>query len=322
MEAGLAHQNQVTLQPSQKDLWNATSTDTEWLVNPAPVKSMESHETLWRYMNLSTFLLLMDGKAWFPSVESLRAGDPLEGALGKNFHTELWGAIQGTGEIEQVHEWTRNSLPDFMREMLDLSSGDAAFQSQVLGEAYADEVAARMAVWCWHKSYRESAAMWSTYGNKGVAVKTTRECLEAALPSLKNSHIQDITYVDRMSCDYDGLMGLVSENPELLLRPDFLKSVEYEHEKEVRVISVCQKGDKGLMIEGIKAEFMIHEVVISPLLPDAEFMSIQNLVVKSYPSLKIRKSELSHESYEENSFNECSLNGLNELPDFIRNAAF
>jgi hypothetical protein len=28
----------------------------------------ENNDTLWRYINLSTFLLLLDGKAWFLSV--------------------------------------------------------------------------------------------------------------------------------------------------------------------------------------------------------------------------------------------------------------
>jgi len=28
----------------------------------------EDNDTLWRYMKLSTFLLLLEGKAWLPSV--------------------------------------------------------------------------------------------------------------------------------------------------------------------------------------------------------------------------------------------------------------
>jgi hypothetical protein len=265
-------------------------------------------------------LLLIEGKAWFPSVEVLRAGDPLEGSLGKNFYLDLWGAIQKTGEIDHVSQWLLASLHPAMREWLEgLNRENLSLHSQVLGEAYADQVAARMAVWCWHKSYRESAAMWSIYANKGVAVKTTRECLEAALPRLNNRLIRDITYVDRMSCDYDGLMGLVSENPTLLLRPEFLKAVEYKHEKEIRVVTTCQKGDSGLMIEGINSESLIHEVVISPLLPNEEFMSIQNLLTRSYPYLSIRRSELIDKSYDVISTDECSLNDSDDLPGFLQN---
>ena len=32
---------------------------------------LEPTDTLWRYMKLSTFLLLLDGKAWLPSIATL-----------------------------------------------------------------------------------------------------------------------------------------------------------------------------------------------------------------------------------------------------------
>src|SRR5713101_2020700 len=37
--------------------------------------------TLWRYMKVSTFLVLLEGTAFFPSVATLKGVDPLEGHL-------------------------------------------------------------------------------------------------------------------------------------------------------------------------------------------------------------------------------------------------
>jgi DNA repair photolyase len=60
----------------------------------------DSPDTLWRYMKLSTFLLLLEGKAWFPSVASLRESDPLEAALGDEFHEKLLcdGIVMNLGD--------------------------------------------------------------------------------------------------------------------------------------------------------------------------------------------------------------------------------
>ena len=40
-----------------------------------------NHTPIWHYMKFSTLLLLLEGKAYFPSVAKLSATDPLEGQL-------------------------------------------------------------------------------------------------------------------------------------------------------------------------------------------------------------------------------------------------
>lgn len=255
----------------------------------------DAQQPLWRYMKLSTFLLLMEGKAWFPSVASLRAGDPLEGGLGNDFHAYLWGAIHKTGEIERVKQWLLDSLPDKDRQWLEKTNPDSpTLQAQVLAGAYADQVAARIAVWCWFESDIESAAMWSVYGHQGVAVRTTRMLLKEALPPMKQFGIQTMTYRDRRLCADQSLTSIISEDSSLMLRPHFLKAIEYEHEKEVRVAAFCPRGAKGLMVTGIKSQSMVLEVVTSPLLPLAEAKAIQRLVAETLDnsSLSFRQSNL------------------------------
>ena len=83
--------------------------------------------------------------------------------------------------------------------------------------------------------------------------------------------------------------------------------IEYKHEEEVRVVVTCDKGDRGRMIDGIETDSMLHEVVISPLLPKEEFVALQKLILKAYPSVRMRRSELVKWCYEEIS----SKNGTN-----------
>jgi hypothetical protein len=259
---------------------------------------LESTDTLWRYMKLSTFLLLLEGKAWFPSVASLRAGDPLEAALGKDLYAELWSAIDDKGEIERVSAWLDASLPDFMHRMLDRNSENSMLHSQVHGEEYADRVAAVMAAWCWFKSDLESGAMWSVYGHQGVAVRTDRDRLGEALPPEKKFSINDMTYVDRRPCAMRNIDRIIQQRPDLILRPYFLKAIEYKHEQEVRVAAYCPEGAKGLMVTGIKPELLIREVIISPLLPSAEAEAIERVVTQrmNNASLSVTRSSLAAEA--------------------------
>ena len=160
--------------------------------------------------------------------------------------------------------------------------------------------------------------MWSVYGDKGVAVKTSLSRLKDALPPMPNIQIQGINYVDRMSCADRCFRSLISEHPSLLLRPDFLKTIEYEHEKELRVAVACQKGEKGLMIHGIKAESLVQEVVISPLLPMAEIKAIEILLTKAYCFLNFTHSTLTDASSSMDLFDDYNSDEPDDLPNFLK----
>src|SRR5690242_10608278 len=61
-----------------------TSADTFRLMSVTMLFSEPSppgDSILWRYMKISTFFMFMQGRAFFPSVATLKSGDPLEGDL-------------------------------------------------------------------------------------------------------------------------------------------------------------------------------------------------------------------------------------------------
>lgn len=255
---------------------------------------LESTDTLWRYMKLSTFLLLLDGKAWLPSIATLQSMDPLEGRLGDNFHENLWAELHRQGLREETEKWLHESLDPSMQRMLGLNPGHYHLTSRVLGSAYAEILARRRVAWCWFKSDLESAGMWSIYGNRGIAVTTSPEQLNQSFPAGKERTIENMIYVDRRPCADNSLQRLIHERPEAILRPYFIKAAEYEHEGEVRLVAHCPVGAAGILVKDIEVENLINEIVISPLLPLDESEAIKDFLTARAPHFKdkIKQSDL------------------------------
>lgn len=257
--------------------------------------SPESDRTLWRYMKLSTLLLLLEGKAYFPSVAQLRKGDPLEAALGDDFDKLLWKNLENGGMAREMYEFFEQKHKDWPEEFPE--SGWGSIHSSVLGSLFASEVAQRRVAWCWFRSDLESASMWSIYGHQGIAVKTTETLLRKALPTDIQVRIEEISYLDRRRLDQSYLEEI--RNPDCLLMPYFAKAMEYETEREVRVVAFCPEGANGRMITNINPEVLIQEVVISPLLPLAESEAIEHFVaerLKTTPGIS-RRSNLHGETF-------------------------
>lgn len=278
----------------------------------------DSSDTLWRYMKLSTFLLLLDGKAWFPSVKSLRGCDPLEAALGDQFYEMLWNRMDHEEGSAQAIKWiSRNRKWSDELPVSDVGS----IAAKVYGQYVADDIADLRAAWCWFRSDLESAAMWSVYGQQGVAVMTDRVRLQKALPVGKALRIDDMVYVDRRNSAERNIKKILQEKPDLLLSPYFLKAIEYQHEQEVRVAAHCPVKSKGVMILGIQPEVLIREVYISPLLPSVEAESIERFVEQRLgnSSVSVKRSCLSRgtaSSLFADSLNETKYGTTDENIDF------
>lgn len=255
---------------------------------------LEPTAPLWRYMKLSTFLLLLDGKAWLPSIATLRSMDPLEGKLGDDFHAHLWAELDRQSLRQETEEWLHEKLDASKKRLLGLNLDCHNLSSRVLGSAFAEVLASRRVAWCWFESDLESAGMWSIYGNRGIAVRTTSEQLAQSFPKGKEIVIEKMLYVDRRPCPANSLEQLSHERPEALLRPYFIKAVEYAHEGEVRLIAHCPEGATGVLVKEIKVENLINEIVISPLLPLGEAESIQRILEYRAPHFKgkIKQSSL------------------------------
>jgi hypothetical protein len=90
---------------------------------------LQADDTIWRYMKLSTFLLLLDGKAWLPSIANLQSMDPLEGRLGDDFYIQLCSELARQVDWNETEKWLRESLSAYVKK--DLQRKDL-FGGQVL----------------------------------------------------------------------------------------------------------------------------------------------------------------------------------------------
>ena len=233
--------------------------------------------TLWRYMKLSTFILLLEGKVFFPSVSTLQKKDKSEGDfLFDEPETWLMGKLDSLPEdgSGSLFGWLTKQATK-LEEML---KGDSYWGSKFLTDIYIRELAKRRAVWCWFGEQHESHAMWEVYGNAGVAVQTSLAALEKALPADVNFQIAKIAYFSRNPSARSAFNPEHEQNAALLLRPHLAKGEEYEHEKEIRITTACLPDEPGRSIALSGVGSMIKEIVVSPLVPFQEAKAIESMV--------------------------------------------
>jgi hypothetical protein len=156
--------------------------------------------TLWRYMDLTRLMALLESSSLFFCRADLFQ-DAFEGSLARANLDRRASAVPGDPRDEayidvpyrQMREWT--------------------------------------AISCWSSSEHESAAMWSLYcpGGPGVAIRTTfAELCEAFLACEQwKIFVSKVTYLD-----YD--QAVVPDRH--LLAPFLHKRRSFEHEHEVRAV--------------------------------------------------------------------------------------
>lgn len=253
----------------------------------------DRNPTLFRYIKLSTLLLLLEGKAFFPSIASLCKDDPFEGGL---FCEPEWlmTVIRRRQDSEgTLDKWLREKANCWEGAIIDSVETNSSFRSQRLSEIYIRELRDRRAAWCWFQDDLESAGMWSVYGHKGVAVRTSLNALKSALPSTRSFQVAPMRYVDRRSSS-ENRFDAEGNDSHFILRPHLLKAIEYKHENEVRVVAMCPAKCGGVLVEDINWRSLIEGIIISPLLPAQEAAAVK-ATLKKFPwqkSVSIKHSNL------------------------------
>jgi len=160
---------------------------------------------LWRYMDLSKFVaLLQSGALYFARADML--GDDFEGSLpvaNAKTYRDLVGEQLG-----------RSGVGD--EGLANINLADVEMRRKMREEMF---------VSCWHGNEYESAAMWRLYAQSGdaVAIKTTFAKLTEVLPD--GVILGNVRYVDyaRHTVPVDSLIA-----------PFMIKRTSFAHENEVR----------------------------------------------------------------------------------------
>jgi len=285
------------------------NTDKRWL---------QENEQIWRYVPLRTLFLYLNGLVSIPSIAKLRESDPFEGEFYPHiawFNTAFDGHYGD--EAKKIENWILdNDCSDSKRDQIEGYPGGAAGFHR---DRYMEFVWKTRFAWCWFRSCRESAAMWSVYGNQGVAVKTTVGKVAKVVEAKGRKFIcSPMTYVDHRT-------GTSAEfNPEqksdfpLLLRPFFLKREEYKSEQEVRFIIAApeQEREQGrILLSDVNPKDWILAIRLWPKLMTAEAQSLRETIKRFLPQVDCSISDLCSNPPERSSLTEDCMAGLDQQCD-------
>ena len=214
---------------------------------------------LWRYMRLSSLLVLLVGKVFIPTIDTLRKDDPAEATT--------------------LCRLTRNRFKTLTNEDRECLLGNATRPEskgikdnpedaqRLFANIWRREIGKRRCAWCWYAADIESMAQWHVYAKDGVAISSTPKRIRTAL----SEGVVDSGLIGRVR--YDANPG----DESTFLRPYLIKKKYYQHENEVRVVLPVEpnRAAAGLVLP-IEGRELISEIRISPLLPHGEALGLRS----------------------------------------------
>lgn len=213
---------------------------------------------IWRYMDFTKFVSLLDLKALHFARADLFE-DPFEGSISRanvKLRPEIYKGLDIPANFfEQISKVREN-----IRKNTFIS--------------------------CWHMNEYESAAMWKLYAssNEAISIQSTFQLLHSCLPP--NTYVGTVHYID-----YNN--DLIPENN--FFYPFVYKRKSFSHEREVRVIlpsipfpnlndiaSLPGKpvGDAGRIVS-VNLDELIENVYIAPTSP-TWFEGLVKSVMRKY----------------------------------------
>jgi hypothetical protein len=246
-----------------------------------PARQVEGETELIRYMKTSTFLLLLGGKVFIPTLSTLQSGDRLEALVPntvwclylKPHSIYPWATLWKF--IEDSEQWLKLRAD---RNEPEVVPGD-------LSKIWLRELSIRRCIWCWnrYKGKEESHALWNSYGHRGVAIVSTLDQIDAALEAARpfKGLVGSIKYVlprslfehQEIPKDLDLATFYSMSVVENLRRPYFYKDSGYRFEDEVRLVIAANArvvAGKGGALVDIDPQKLIKKILVSPQLPEDE----------------------------------------------------
>lgn len=245
-------------------------------------QSPEDDDALWRYMDFTKFVAVLDGGAiYFNRAEKF--DDAFEGTHPK-------------ASVEYFLDSYRNALKGNGASDGDIDSRlSAALKALSLNRS-------TIGISCWHKNEHESAAMWKLYlsSKEGVAIRTRFSRLkDSFVDESVEVNIGKVQYIDYDKSHIDF---------ENVFCPFLCKRMSFEHEREVRAL-VYRSDLVGMSLEDINESFgygmnvrcdldvLIEEVYVAPTSP-AWFMDLVKSVLKRFGlEAPVRQSRLDELPY-------------------------
>ena len=202
----------------------------------------DPRQPIWRYFDVTKFLsLLHTGALYFSRADML--GDPFEGSYPR-------------GTVEARERRLRAAPKGLRRETRAMLRRQREWQAEAHRQVYIN---------AWHRGDYESMAMWQMYGRGpyGVAIRTTYERLDAALPRARRRSPISIGCVRYI--DYRSAATVIGESDPFA--PYLYKSLAYAPENELRAaFALDEDGPAGIFVP-VDLAVLRMQVVVSPLAP-------------------------------------------------------
>jgi len=228
--------------------------------NAVPFPVEDENSTIWRYMDFTKFVSLLDKKSLF-LCRADKLEDAFEGSLPlgnvESLKTEIYKekSINGKWGVAKAEQYIN-----------DLSEGSKLLKKITY-------------ISSWYMNEHESAAMWKLYArtNEAVAIKSTVKRLRKSLPKNEELLIGQMKYIDYKK-EYIEQKSLTERF--------FYKRNSFKYEEEVRVVifNMDEKwGSKFQVTEvdgGIyittKLGSLIEEIYIAPNSPNWFLELVEN----------------------------------------------
>lgn len=136
------------------------------------------------------------------------------------------------------------------------------------------DIRLRVLVDCWHWNEFESAAMWKLYSewDRGISIKTTVGELKESMICPEDIFVGTVQYID-----YDSQ----AVDRRSVIAPYLTKRKSFEHEREVRAISIVEEPNETGSYYQVDVGRLIREVVVAPQ-SEAWFLTLVRAVMARY----------------------------------------
>ena len=268
---------------------------------------------LWRYVPLRTLFVYLAGKAFIPSIATLRTGDPFEAEFYYNDHPATFNSAlidwYGEDEADKILKWLFDSRFESWKQRIVRPDPDPAvlidYNQSFFPRAYFEFLRATRYAWCWFApdSGWESASMWNTYGKHGVAVQTSVGALRESLTQTGRDFefgLMSYVHARDSAVPRNEIYPDYSRDAHTrVLRPHFLKRAEYEAEREVRFVTADCERDSGGIVLALPPQSWIEEVRLWPGLSPLETEALQSAVSYKLPDVPCERSGMLRDSQDE-----------------------
>jgi hypothetical protein len=215
--------------------------------HPAFRQPDDQNISVWRYMDLSKFVWMIQRNALF-FCRSDSMGDPFEGHYTKAIADQ---------EEEYINTLRANNAFTSVAHNLDIAR--EVFRQKAM--ELPKQLKQKYFVSCWHMNEEESPAMWRLYTsqNESICIRSKYKNLATLLPAFVL--LGCVKYIDYKLDRFE-----TNEMWNYILH----KRKSFEHEREIRAVvyrsETCpfeSAGEKGLIVP-IDIAALIEEIFVSP----------------------------------------------------------